>query len=289
MATFNRSRHPPHRDPDEWIIDRYHLSASIQGDAFQVKMHFPKQAVSGGGLKKQIYEFSAQSRLNLIHHLHIIYWRRLRYCLFVTLTYPDHQDLIDRESRNKHRAIFARELEKCLGHKVRALWRVEWMPRQSGARAGEYIPHWHLLLLGIPFVHYSVINQCWRKALGNPDAAITDIFGAHGGEAARMYIGKYLSKESYSSYLVTAAYHNTLGGRHWGFLRKSLIPFARRKRIGELTPAQEQACIEFARTKFHSHPDKIRQGWRIFGDGTREIFDKISAENPGESRLDRLI
>jgi hypothetical protein len=167
--------------------------------------------------------FSRASRLRLLKYIATIDWESIASGVLITLTYPDSRLGRDKDTRNKDRSRFLRDIEKHLGGKVSGIWRTEYEPRKSGANQGVIVPHLHFLLIRESFVCHKVVRKIWRKILKVHGPLSTDVRAAKNGELASFYIAKYMSKVHSLLSLDNCAYLNT-HGRHWGTIRKQFIP-----------------------------------------------------------------
>jgi hypothetical protein len=208
-----------HRNPEaEWWV-------TIRGTCVEVHVRKPVGFVVQASVRTHCGPFTKASRLRLIRKLNMLDWRKIGDCIFVTLTYPDPIIFERKAERNKHRYKFVRYLESYLGKQVGIVWRLEWKVRKSGYLKGTIAPHFHLLILDVKHIHYAYINEWWKKSIGYDDHPSTDVTAVTGYQGALKYLAKYVSKDDY---LDIGAYLNSGVelGRHWGFLRKALIPLA---------------------------------------------------------------
>lgn len=142
--------------------------------------------------------------------------------LFVTLTYSD--DVAEQWYLNMRRDFeaFRKRLERAYPD-VRAMWRIEFVPRKSGRLYGRLIPHFHMLVW-LPDVtteeRKSLIleddGQLWRNAwheiTHSQDPNHLAAFGCKveaikSRKHAYAYCSKYLAKENEE---------NVPAGRRWG-------------------------------------------------------------------------
>lgn len=171
-----------------------------------------------------VREFTRYARMRMLKMINRIAWDDVGKSLLITLTYPDQFHTLDYSDRSMHRAWFHRELEKELGREVSVIWRIEWLPRKSGPRQGFIHPHFHLIVLGVNYVHHQTVRKIWRRVLKVEGPLATDVRQIKGVEGAVRYVCKYLSKPLS---LDIGAYRNigAVSGRHWGILRPSKIPW----------------------------------------------------------------
>jgi len=226
------------------------------------------------GKRKEIAGFTPSARLRMLRTVAQINWERVKPSLFITLTYPDKYLRATSHERNQDRHWWFRTIENYLNKKVGALWRLEWVPRKSGVRCGEWEAHVHLIVFDVPFLPKEVNNQAWRVALGAVGYVRTDVQRIRGGRDVAKYVSKYCSKKAESSSLVNASYLNA-PGRHWGIHRRELIPFADRFLLSNLTPeeihlAENAACMTF---KFFTRGTE--QGFCLFGRNGKKVGEEI--------------
>jgi len=164
-------------------------------------------------------------------------WRRAGQVLMVTLTYPD--EIADRvpAKRTTDRGLFLRVVEAYFGCPMPVLWRMEWQERKSGAYKGKLLPHFHLVVFGIPFMDWRVIRGAWAKVLDWDGPLATDVRKSREGAKAAIYVAKYCGKVLRASCLDNGSYLNR-GGRSWGMCRATLIPRHRPWLVPNLTERQ---------------------------------------------------
>ena len=197
--------------------------AYAQGDVVQFLaagyFHFPPNA----NMRKGVMDFSPAARLRLLKFAAKVNWEATGRSQFATLGYPDECWPRSREQLNRDRYLLHREIENAVGRKVAVLWRIEWIDRKSGKHIGELLPHWHMIFFSIGHFPYKRIRQAWKRiirASQEPNIKFQKLQSArqHG-----FYIAKYSAKKALATNLGNVTYHNTQG-RHYGFLRKSIIP-----------------------------------------------------------------
>lgn len=218
VSSWTPRRKAFHSAPvQEWRIH-------VQGNVVQVKR------VLGIDLDRDVPDrglcgpMSASSRMRMLKLLNRIDWKKVNYTLFVTLTYPDDSACHHYPDRAYQRQRFFTAVETFLGGKTSCIWRVEWKPRKTGLRKGEYMPHWHVLVIGCRWLPKRWVRATWRAILGGRKGPLaTDVKLVRGHEGAIKYVAKYLSKQHA---LDIATYHNNpfQHGRAWGVTRKALLP-----------------------------------------------------------------
>lgn len=249
----------------------------IQGKLVKYNAVKPPYKMRNVGIKGKVFGMSNASRLNLLKKLATWDWERIDYSLFVTLTYPDERSMPKRDDRNMHRSMFARIVETELSRDVPILWRVEYEMRKSGKHVGKPCPHWHLLIPTVKWIDMDEVNSWWRRVIHWNRYCRTETVGAKKAEAAAMYIGKYLSKESSASSLVYASYHND-SGRPWGILRPEQIPLCERTVVDRLNDAESDWLLEFAEQFLPFIDSRCNSSFTLLGtladDCTREFLKR---------------
>jgi len=166
--------------------------------------------------------FTRYSRMRLLRLVAKVDWQQITDGVFVTLTYPDTYADRGFQLRTSDRTLFHRHMEKITGRRIPVVWRTEWQTRRSGEYKGRLMPHHHLMLLGVKYIHYAVVNETWRSILDTSEYVRTDVRAITGSEGCGKYLCKYLAKVPS---LVDGAYLDGEGirGRQWGVMRKELI------------------------------------------------------------------
>jgi len=167
--------------------------------------------------------FSRSSRFRIMSYMASLEWEKCYPALFLTLTYPDLDHIPGTKERNVHRATFWRSLENHIGLHTCGLWRVEWKIRASGVWKGSPYPHFHIMVFSVPWINYLDVNRLWSKAIGYNAYCRTEVRRIKNEKQAGYYTSKYTSKVPDDS-LVIASYLSKNPGRHWGILRKDLLP-----------------------------------------------------------------
>jgi hypothetical protein len=221
--------------------------------------------------------FSAAARLRLLKRIATINWSEIPMSIFLTLTYPDECAERTYKQRGQDRFMFMRHIEKHLGRKVCGVWRVEWLPRRSGTLKGMILPHYHILLFGVSFVHYREINRWWKCVLHHDGYVRTEVKLARSPQMAGMYVAKYMSKKTERASLVNGAYLNN-PGRHYGYHRASMIPRHLEDWLDNPTDQQVAELTRFANEVLPWLNKHHTGSWTLLGtyaDRAREIMRKI--------------
>ena len=207
-----------------------------------------------------------------------INWELVGPSSFVTLTYPDSRLCFGQKTRNTHRWQFMRKVERYCKHHVAAVWKIEWLQRQSGACLGMIAPHYHIMMFDVPWIPKETVTEWWREILDVEGALHTDIRKIRGHEGAGKYLAKYASK---SCKLAIGAYLNFsfAHGRHWGMIRKPLIPLAPVRAHRKLTGAEIAIIQAYAKERFPNYDPTTGGGFTIFGRNEVERILKIEKES----------
>lgn len=248
--------------------------ATIQGTVVEYKVTI-QSPQSPGGKRGTIKDFSPAARLRMLKEFHKIDFASGPSPLFMTLTYPDPVVPPDLKTRNLHRKLMARHLERITRREVPAAWRIEWQDRKSGERLGEYCPHWHWLIFGHTFIDYRDVNESWKKTIGFDGYTRTEIERVDKTSAISLYMAKYISKDCVSPSLVMGCISAQLG-RQFGWLRKSLIPMQERHAYRKLTEAQRDAMKRLGGEQSPYVSGSIEQSFTLFGtaaEDARRILD----------------
>lgn len=174
------------------------------------------------------------------------------------------------EDRTRDRTLFMRSLEKHLGRKVGALWRLEWEERKSGKRLGCLTAHLHLIVFNVRFIEKDVIRACWRRVLHAVGPLMTWIDGIDSGRKKARYVSKYCSKLPDSSVLDNASYLDSVG-RHWGVMRRGLVPFANRWHMPYLSEDEVRLCDNLGGMTFRYFVRGACNGFTCFGANAAKV------------------
>jgi len=207
-----------------------------------------------------IMGFSKASRFRLIKLLAKIDWQQAEPCLFITLTVPDEVEADKPGFMTRAKTIFWRYVEKHLGRKTAAIWRIEWKDRKSGERKGELFPHAHLMVFNVKWLEYEKVNEWWGKSLRYTGEYLrTETKAMRNPAQAGYYVSKYCAKLDCS--LVNAAYLNKHRGRQWGVLRPSLLPFCEQSKVNIPNSELTEFCRALAEGE---RPDLFEYGNKSF-------------------------
>jgi hypothetical protein len=208
--------------------------------------------------------FSKASRLRFLKFLARVDWNLLGPSTFVTLTYPDEKAFPDSHTRNKQRYLFWRYIENYLSVKIPMVWRIEWKARKTGKFVNKVVPHFHLILFGVRFISHQKINLFWKKAIQHEGYVRTEIKAIKNNEWAAWYVAKYVGKETPDCSLVYAAYLNSQG-RHFGYLRKQLVPLVPMESFDQLTDDEIAFAAKFASEHLPWYPSGSDESFTLLG------------------------
>lgn len=201
------------------------IEVTYQGRYFKWKMptwHFENEQVPK---RAEVTQFSQKSKKRMLELFNRLDWGNLGKCLFVTLTFPDECLPDSNRTISKYLHRFRVKLEKHLERKVPIVWKIEWEERETGARKNHVYPHFHLLIIGVPYIHHAKVNSWWRSIVRYKNKPRTETKGCKNRGRAFIYISKYCAKRNGS--LVFGPYlNNPFNGRRWGTLRPELLPMA---------------------------------------------------------------
>lgn len=209
---------------------------------------------------------SASSRRRLMYVLNRIHFGVHVNRTFITLTFPDSVDCFSYTKRTYYRNRFHVEIERHLKKRVPMVWRQEWKRRKSGERLGETMPHYHLLLLDLPFVHQRWLVSAWRRILGVYEGpCIVDVRRVYNEDGAIRYVAKYVSKLP-SLDICSYLDKRMQTGRAWGVRRKHLITLRPMQETIVENPTTVDSLLAFANANLKRPRESERQGFTLYGD-----------------------
>ena len=180
------------------------------------------QAPAKPSKRGNVTSFSRKSRRRMIDLMARLDLKGKR-VVFLTLTF--HYT----HSASKTKAAFKRFLAYLAYHypQTSGVWRVEFQKRST--------PHYHLILIDLPFWKHSELRATWMKCTGE-DKSGARIEWIHSERMCMFYVSKYCAKtyEAESITLLINAPYQQKGeekwtGRMWGVINKASIPFAKRE------------------------------------------------------------
>lgn len=250
------------------------ITIKKQGKLFEVKAHKSGGTPPTKKLGAVVKGFSAAARLRMLKFIATVDWSPTLDGRFITLTYPDDQAMRTRKERNNDRARFFRYMEKYLGKKVEGIWRLEWKKRKSGRHKGKLAPHFHIILPTVGWLPYKKIHLWWRKAIRATRPVSCKVEVIVSGKQIGLYIAKYLAKWSGPPNLDNPLLLNS-NGRHYGYVRKELIPRCPIRWINGLGREVSLALMSLGAERLEwITGDKI-ESFTILGDEADEIEKEI--------------
>ena len=259
-----------------------------QGKLLSVGISQNKSSTPHNHGRSIVRGFTPASRLRLLKFVATVNWSAITAGVFVTLTYPDCVSERKSDQRNRDRYLFHRYVEKKEKKQVAGVWRVEFMPRKSGQRKGEVAPHLHLLLFGVRFIAKEQVRAWWRKILGVQGPLATHIDAMNEGSKASLYIAKYMGKQQDINALDNLAYLN-IRGRHYGFIRKGLIPMMPKETLINLTDEQIERLWAEGRGRLFSLHHEIKESFALLGDAADVVYERIIGIGLTEVRTDSSV
>lgn len=170
----------------------------------------------------EITGFSRSSRLRLLWLIAEIGVEAFRTALFLTLTYP--RDDAKACECKTHLDTLLKRMKRAHPNSA-ALWKLEYTTNRT--------PHFHLILLGIPFWHHRTVAKAWAEIVQSENAAHaeagTRVERLLSKRHAAKYLAKYVAKEG--------NYPEDHRGRVWG-KTGSISQFLSPKQIWQVTRAQ---------------------------------------------------
>ena len=172
----------------------------------------------GGGIRGKVKGMSAGSRARLMAK--ILAWHDVPNVM-LTLTYPDEPADDPKCDLKNFKARLARAYPSVSG-----IWRMETVPRKSGALRGVFMPHFHLVLHLPDGVNYESFKKsiaqmwtsvCRRDFWSTRSVQLharrgTDCQRIYSPQGALNYASKYITKEDKAEPLEA--------GRSWGLIGK---------------------------------------------------------------------
>lgn len=208
---------------DDGEIPRWMLC--IQGKRMKVSRQRFRGVPVKPPTRGQITGFSKRARGRMLRKVASIDWDNVRQGHFITYTYPDARALSGRIERNKAKSSIHRDVEREMGRRVAALYRVEWKPRLTGQLIGQLAPHLHVLYFGIEYIDYEYLRRRWAGAIGFDGYANIDGKKLDAGDMAAVYMAKYCAKEESPIRLDNEPYENKEVGKAYGWRRQELVPY----------------------------------------------------------------
>lgn len=263
------------------VEKQYHAASSKvlfyirkQGTRLDLKVMNQEGKRVEPGERKPILEFSNAARLRLLKFINTVAWEKVTRGIFVTLTYPD--DKFDRTiaQRTMDRSRFIRDAERHLASPIAGIWRVEWMPRKTGKFVGVHAPHWHFVLTNVKWLHRKAVRRLWRTILQTDGALSTHVRALKNGQQCAAYTAKYAAKKPMLATLDIVSKLN-IGGRHYGFFRKDLIPMADTEWIMAPTPEQIAWLLSWGVETLPWLREHYHESFTLLGPKATQAFRRI--------------
>jgi hypothetical protein len=163
------------------------------------------------GRRGRITEFSRRSRSRMLKCIARTNRALLSRSLLVTLTYPRTYSM-ESSIYKRHFKRFRERLTATFPAAA-AVWKLEFQKRGA--------PHYHLLIVGLPFLARQWLAKAWYEVVGSSDIrhlhAGTQVVRCNSPEKACRYAAKYVAKVSDSP----SAPEFT--GRIWGVIRRAAL------------------------------------------------------------------
>lgn len=195
----------------------------VYADVAEVHSYFPPKTQHVWVNREKISKFSDKSRKRMIDFIAKTVDAP---DLFVTLTYSD--DVVEYAHINLHRDLETmRKRWEYEYPDFKAIWRVEFVPRQSGKFYGQLKPHMHLLVWLPKYLNYEQVQGLleddgkmwrgwWHTVCGSQNSEHLRYYGCQvqrcmSRKHAYAYVAKYVAK---------GADENVTAGRRWGRIGK---------------------------------------------------------------------
>jgi len=210
------------------IIKRYRQRITVQGGAFSAAGLGGGDPV-GGGKRGEINGMSPAARRRLINRALSLDEKAVRRGWFVTLTYTDDCLPADFKAAKRDLHTWSKRLAYDFPD-AWAFWVCEWKARKMGAYVGRVVPHYHLIVCGLPQdkgLARGWLLTSWGQVIGAFNGSRAVHFGKHGVKIIRpygslrgvaYYISKYVSKAAGSVVSDT--------GRVWGIVNRDKVQYA---------------------------------------------------------------
>lgn len=202
------------------------IALTTQGDFFRAKLTGLKtRSKTGGGRRGAVRTFTPASRKRMLQMVATIVNTK---AIFLTLTYGQEYPIFKDTKRDVD--VFCKRLKREFPSSG-ILWRVERQKRGA--------PHIHLLIWGVPFLHWNKVREWWSAVIdekyhdwSSGKAVCPHVHGEilAGTRQVMYYVTKYCAKndplhlDSLMSHISPQQMEIT--GRHWGIIGREFIPVA---------------------------------------------------------------
>jgi hypothetical protein len=167
----------------------------------------------GGGIRSSVSNFSRASRKRFLEKM--ARCRQMDDGYFGTFTYPG-EFCYSPDDCKRHLGMFRKRIIRRFP-KVRVIWRMEVKPRLSGLSEGKRVPHYHLLIFGLPYGYerklQELLGLMWDEIANYHDKDVpflrSEVEQIRSRKQAVYYASKYVAKVDDDL--------DEGFGRHWGF------------------------------------------------------------------------
>lgn len=249
-------------------------SVEMQGKLLRVKAS-PREKQHRPHYKRNVVsEFSRKARMRMCRYSARVDWQHENRGVFITLTYPDERVEHLPRSRSIHLHTFHRYAEKYLDREIPLMWRVEWVQRKSGVNIGSFAPHFHGIFPDVAYLPMDDVNRWWRDSIRHDGYCRTEVKRLATEEVHAIYLSKYMAKVAESSSLVNVPYLSK-GGRHYGYLRKHLIPLCPEKHFLDCP----DSCIPFLQSlgslAWSTYDRTLDKGFTLLGRNATDFQARV--------------
>jgi len=141
----------------------YHSTVKIYANAVEVKkIKHEKQQRAPKHARGAIVRFSSRSRSRMMRRTGQV--RGMKKPYFITLTYPG-EFVAEPKRVKEHLSMLKKRLKRTF-ERPGMIWRLELKTRQTGASAGQLVPHYHLILWGMEIyekeMHEEMTKMWWE-------------------------------------------------------------------------------------------------------------------------------
>jgi hypothetical protein len=190
---------------------RYWAEASPGGAYLAVRSYGERQNKVPTWKRGCVQGFSRKSRSRLMKLLAQCDRSATSKSLLVTLTYPRSYPT-ESSTYKRHLDTWFKRLQRKFPH-VSAIWKLEFQLRGA--------PHFHLIVLGVPFLARSWLSVAWYESVGSNDErhrrAGTQVQRVNSYKRALSYASKYVAK-------VSTGETPEEPGRFWGVAGRRALP-----------------------------------------------------------------
>ena len=190
---------------------RYAARVSTDGAYLAVASYGEKGPTTRVSSRGQVRAFTRRSRSRLLQLCASVDRIELSKSLLVTLTYP-RSYTTESSTWKRHLDVFSKRLARTFPTSS-AIWKLEFQKRGA--------PHYHLIVLGVPFLAREWLSRAWYEVVGSGDErhkrAGTQVARVLSYKKAIAYAAKYVAKVSTND-------DPQYVGRYWGVLSRRALP-----------------------------------------------------------------